>query len=153
MTYEKKIEGKGYKLPSGGKALGAYVLALKVGDMVYLSGVLPKTASDSRYTGKLGKEISIEDGCEAAKVCALNALSAIKDCIGDLEKVKRFVRITGYINSAPGFTEQTQVLDGASEFLVDIFGEKGKHTRLAIGVSELPKNFSMELDFIVQVEP
>jgi len=152
MKYEQKIEEKGYKLPPVAEIMGVYVPAVKAGDMVFLAGVLPEVGDKLLYEGKLGKELTIEDGREAAKLSILNALATIKDCIGDLDKVKRFVRMVGYINSAPGFTGQPKVLNGASEVLVEIFGDKGKHARLAIGVAELPANAPVELEVIVQVE-
>ena len=152
MKYEQRIHECGYMLPSVAEVLGVYVPAVRAGDVLFLAGVIPEVDDELKYKGKLGKELAIKDGREAAKICVLNALSAIKDCIGDLDKVKRFIRVIGYINSAPGFTEQPKVLDGASEFLVEIFGEKGKHARLAIGVAELPVNAPIELEMIVQIE-
>jgi enamine deaminase RidA (YjgF/YER057c/UK114 family) len=104
------------------------------------------------YTGKLGREVTLEQGYEAAKVAALNALSIIKSSLGSLEKVRRVVRLVGYVASAEGFNEQPKVVNGASDLLIQVFGEKGKHSRVAVGVMELPRGAPVEIEMIVQTK-
>ncbi|MFC2024208.1 RidA family protein [Chloroflexota bacterium] len=152
MKYELKIRELGYTLPIVAEAIGVYVSAVKVGSLLFLAGVIPEINGDLKYKGKLGRELSVENGREASRLCVLNSLAAIKHHIGDLDNVKRFVRLVGYVNSAPGFVEQPMVVDGASQLLVDVFGERGRHARLAVGVAELPLGASVELEIIVEVE-
>jgi len=138
-------------LPSPPKSVGAYVPCVRTGNLVITSGMLPMVEGELKYKGKLGKEMSLEQGQEAAKTCILNALAAINDMIGDLGKIKQIVRVNGYVNSATGFTEQPKVLNAVSDLLVQTFGDIGRHTRIAIGVSELPLNAAVELDLTVQI--
>ncbi|MFQ5733695.1 MAG: RidA family protein, partial [Planctomycetaceae bacterium] len=132
--------------------VGFYVPVLRTGNLVVTSGQLPFVGKELVFTGKLGGELHEEDGCNAARICALNALAQIKACIGDLDKVTRIVRVEGNVHSAPGFQGQPHVLNGASEFLVEVFGEKGKHTRTALGISEMPLNAAVQLSLWVEVE-
>lgn len=153
MLVERKIEELGFRLPPAPTPVGIYVPAVRSGNLIFTSGTLPLEEGQLKVKGKIGEEeLSLEDGYRAARLCALNALSAIKDLIGDLDKIKRIIKATGFINSAFGFTEQAKVLNGASEFLKEVFGEKGSHARAAIGASDLPLNAPVELDLIVEVE-
>jgi len=149
---EDKIKELGYDLPETPKPLAAYIPALKTGDYVYTSGQVPIVKGELKFSGKIGSDLSIDDGQKAAIICALNALSAVKGVTGDLEKVERIVKLTVFVNSSDGFTDQPKVANGASEFLGQIFGEKGKHTRSAVGVSELPVNSAVEIEMIVKVK-
>jgi len=150
--YEAKLEQMGVKLPEAAKPLAAYIPAVQVGEYVYTAGQIPLVAGELKYKGKVGKDVSEQEGYDAAKVCAINALSAVKSVIGSLDKVERIVKLTGFVNSAPGFTMQPKVVNGASEFLGEVFGEAGLHARSAVGVSELPIDAAVEVEIIVKVK-
>ncbi|MHA1723188.1 MAG: RidA family protein [Candidatus Baldrarchaeia archaeon] len=152
MSVEKKLESLGLSLPKPPKPVAAYIPAVKTGNVIFISGQIPVVEGKVRYKGKVGQDISVEEGYEAAKICALNALSIIKDIVGSLDKVKRIVRIVGYVNCTEDFEEPHKVVNGASEFLVKIFGEKGRHARLALGSNALPLGAAIELEMIVEVE-
>ena len=149
--FEEKIQQLGINIPEAAKPLAAYIPALQVGNLVMTSGQVPLIDGAIKFQGKVGKDLSEEEGKEAAKICALNCLGAIKSVIGSLDKIKRVVKLTVFVNSAAGFTAQPKVANGASEFLVEIFGEAGKHTRSAVGVSELPLNSAVEIEMIVEL--
>jgi len=152
MKIEQKIENLGYRIPEVSKPLGEHIPAVRVGNLLFVGGKIPLFDGQLKYKGKVGKDLGIEEGYEAAKICALNLLSVIKAELGDLDKVKRIVKITGYINSASGFTEQPKVLNGASELLLEVFGDKGRHARAAIGVSGLALDAPLEVEVIVEVK-
>ena len=152
MDIEDKLASKGLMLPEVAKPLAAYVPAVRSGNYVYTSGQIPLVNGQLKYQGKLGKEISPEDGYEAAKVCALNCLAAIKSVVGDLDRVARIVKVTGFVNSAPGFNAQPKVVNGASELLSEIFDEAGRHARSAVGVSDLPVDAAVEVEVIAEVK-
>lgn len=139
-------------LPVAPAAVGAYVPVTRMGNLVITSGQLPMRGQEILFAGKVGSTVEESEGASAAKICTMNALAQIKAQIGTLDKVVRIIRVEGYVASAPGFTAQPQVLNGASRLLVDIFGEAGKHTRIAVGVSELPLNASVELAIWAEVE-
>ena len=149
--FEEKIHQLGITVPEAAKPLAAYIPALRVGNLVMTSGQVPIADGVLKYQGKVGKDLSEEEGKEAAKLCALNCLGAIKSVIGSLDKIKRVVKLTVFVNSADGFTTQPKVANGASELVVEIFGEAGKHTRSAVGVSELPLNSAVEIEMIVEL--
>ncbi len=151
MKIEEKLNELGFQLPDAPTPLAAYVPALVSGNLVFTAGQVPVSDGKLLYSGKVGKDISAEEGMKAAEICALNCLSVIKKEIGDLEKIKRVVKVTVFVNSANGFTEQPKVANGASELLVNIFGEKGKHVRSAVGVNELPINAPVEIEMIVEI--
>src|SRR3972149_10985585 len=132
---EDKIKELGVTLPQTPKPVAAYIPALQTGNYVYTSGQIPLQDGKLKYTGKIGSEFSLEEGQKAAELCALNGLSAIKSVIGDLDKIDRVIKVTVFVNSAAGFTDQPKVANGASEFLGKVFGEKGKHVRSAVGVN------------------
>jgi len=152
LEIEKRIKSLGLELPEVPKPVASYVPALKSGNYVFTSGQIPFVKGELKYKGKVGKDLTLEEGYECAKMTVLNCLAAIKSVIEDLDRIKQVVRVTGFINSAPGFVEQPKVLNGASDLLVQIFGERGKHSRLAIGVSELPLGAALEIDLIVEIE-
>ncbi len=151
MSYESKLKELGLTLPAPPKPVATYIPAVRVGDLLFLSGVLPSRDGQLIATGKLGQAISIEQGMEAAKVAVLNALAIVRSEVGSLDRVKHIVKMVGHIASAPGFTEQPQVLNGASDLLVSIFGEAGRHARVAVGAAELPRQAPVEIELIVQV--
>ena len=149
---EEKIKELGHTLPETAKPLAAYIPAIKTGELVFTSGQVPFADGELKYSGKIGFDLSIEEGQKAAELCALNGLSAIKSKIGDLNKIEQIVKLTVFVNSADGFTDQAKVANGASEFLGKIFGEAGKHVRSAVGVNELPVNSAVEVEMIVKVK-
>ena len=149
--FEEKIKQMGINVPEVVKPLAAYIPALRVGNLLITSGQVPISAGTLKYMGKVGKDLSEDQGKEAAKLCALNCLSAIKSVIGNLDIINRVVKLTVFVNSAEGFTAQPKVANGASEFIGEIFGEAGKHVRSAVGVSELPLNSAVEIEMMVEV--
>lgn len=151
MGVEDKIRELGFELPECPKPVAAYVPAVKAGEFVYASGQTAIVDGKPVYPGKLGAGVSIEQGYEAARICALRCLAEIKSVIGDLDKVKQIVKVTGYVASGPGFGDQPKVVNGASELLRQIFGTKGEHSRSAIGVAELPGGACVEVEIIAQV--
>lgn len=148
---EKKVQEMGLSIPEAPKPVAAYVPGVKVGDYIYTSGQIPLVAGALKYKGKVGAEVSEADGYEAAKVCVLNCLGVIKSLVGDLDKVEKVVKVVGFVNSAPGFDMQPKVINGASELLGEVFGDKGAHARSAVGVSELPLGATCEVELIVKV--
>ena len=128
-----------------------YVGAVRTGNLIYLSGRLPMREGQVAYKGKLGRDVSAEDGSQAARLAALNVVATLRAEVGDLDRVKRVVKLSGMVASDPEFTEQASVLNGASDVLVEIFGEKGRHARAAFGVAALPMNACVEIDMIVEV--
>lgn len=149
---EEKLKRLGWELPSAPAAVGFYVPVLRTGNLVITSGQLPFVGKEITFAGKLGADLHEQQGFDAARICALNALAQIKACIGDLEKVRRIVRVEGYVHSAPGFQNQPFVLNGASELLVELFGDAGKHTRVALGVNEMPLNAAVQVAVWAEVE-
>jgi len=149
---EEKIKELGYTLPEAAKPLAAYIPAIRAGELVYTSGQVPMVSGELKYKGKIGTDLTLEEGQKAAIICALNGLSAIKGLVGDLNKIEQIIKVTIFVNSASGFTDQPKVANGASEFLGSVFGDAGIHTRSAVGVSELPINSAVEIEMIVKVK-
>lgn len=148
---EQRIEAAGYVLPAVGKPLAAYVPTMRDGDNVYTSGQLPLVDGKLAGTGKVGEAVSVEDAADFARTCVLNALAAIKAEIGDLDKIRQITKVVGFVSSAPDFAEQHVVVNGASEFLGEIFQDNGIHARSAVGVAMLPMNAPVEVEMIVKV--
>lgn len=151
MSYEQKLKQLGLALPAPPKPVANYVPVVRTGDLLFLSGVLPSRDGQLIMTGKLGQNLSIEQGMEAARVAVLNGLSIIRHEAGSLDRVKRIVKMVGHIASAPGFTDQPQVLNGASDLLVSLFGDAGRHARVAVGAVELPRQAPVEIELIVEL--
>lgn len=149
---EEKLNELGLTLPQVAKPLAAYVPALRVGNLVMTSGQVPLVEGVIKYKGKLGKDLTEEDGKKAAEICALNCLAAIKSVAGDLDKINRVVKLVVFVASAEGFVNQPEVANGASELVGKVFGEAGKHTRSAVGVGELPKGSAVEIEMIVELK-
>lgn len=147
VSPEKRIEELGFKLPPPRKPVGNYVSYVRTGNLIFTSG-----QGTDEYRGKLGQDASIEQGYEAARQCMLNLLTVVKQEIGDLSKVKRIVKILGFVNSSSEFTDQPKVLNGASDLLVQVFGEKGKHGRSAVGMAQLPNNNMVEIEMVAEIE-
>jgi enamine deaminase RidA (YjgF/YER057c/UK114 family) len=151
MSPEEKLRELGIELPKAPAPLGSYVPAVRAGNLVFLSGILPLIQGKLPRQGRVGEDISLDEAREDAKTAAINALSVLKSYIGSLDKVKRCIKITGYVASAPDFTEQPKVLNAASDLMFEIFGEAGRHARAAVGVNVLPLNSPVELEFIFEV--
>lgn len=142
-----RLEALGYVLPQPAAAIAAYVPFVVMNNLVYISGQLPMEQGQVAITGHLGAEVDIPTGQRAAKICALNLLAQLQAaCNGDLERVTRCVRIGGFVSSAAGFHDQPKVVNGASEIIEQIFGDKGRHARSAVGVNELPLNAAVEIE-------
>jgi enamine deaminase RidA (YjgF/YER057c/UK114 family) len=148
---EQKIIELGFSLPETAKPLAAYIPAVQTGNLVFTSGQLPMIEGSLAETGKVGGSVSPERAKELATVCALNALAAVKTVIGDLDKIKRIVKVVGFVSSTPEFSGQPGVVNGASEFLRAVFGDKGIHARSAVGVAVLPLDAPVEIELIVEV--
>ena len=151
MPYEAKLKELGIELPQAPKPVATYIPAVRVGDLLFLSGVLPMQNGELAFTGKLGRELNVPQGMEAAKVALLNALAIAKQELGSLDRIARVVKVVGHVASAEGFTDQPQVLNGASDLLVSIFGETGRHARVAVGAAELPRRAAVEIELILAV--
>ena len=152
QTPEENLKAKGIELPVLPHPTANYVNAVRTGNLIYLSGKGPLRKDGSYITGKLVKDLSIEQGYEAARLTAMIQIAVLKDMLGDLSKVKRIVKVLGLVNSSPDFYDQPKVINGYSDLIVEIFGEKGKHARSAIGVVSLPMNIAVEVEMIVEVE-
>ncbi len=148
IDYDKKLKELGIVLAAPSKPVANYVKAVRTGNLLFLAGHGPV----SGYTGKVGKDLSIEQGYEAAKSTGISMLSTLKAELGDLNKVKRIVKVLGMVNCTEAFVDQPKVINGYSDLMVAVFGEMGKHARSAIGVYALPFNFSVEVEMIVEVE-
>ncbi|MGE0469236.1 MAG: hypothetical protein Nkreftii_002075 [Candidatus Nitrospira kreftii] len=151
MSFEQRLNELGLTLPVPPKPVANYLPVVRVDDLLFLSGVLPSRDGQLVMTGKIGHNLSIEQGVEAARVAVLNGLSIIRSTTGSLDQVKQIVKMVGYIASGPGFVDQPQVLNGASDLLVSLFGDAGRHARVAVGAAELPRHAPVEIDLIVQI--
>ena len=152
MSIKEKISSLGLSLPTAAAPVAAYVPAVKSGNLVFTAGQLPVVDGKLLKEGKVGIDITAEEAKELAQLCALNALAAIS-LVADLDQIERVVRVGGFVNCAPGFTAIPGVINGASEFLIKIFGDvNGKHARTAVGVAELPLNAPVEVEVIVQLK-
>ncbi len=151
MIEEKIKELTGYELPVPAKPLAAYVPVQISGNLVFTAGQLPTIEGKLIAEGKVGKDVTVEKAAECARIAALNCLSVIKAEIGNLDKIKKIVKLTVFVNSSDNFNEQPKVANGASELLIGLFGEKGKHARSAVGVNELPINAPVEIEMIVEI--
>jgi enamine deaminase RidA (YjgF/YER057c/UK114 family) len=150
---EDRLKGMGVELPPPPSPMGAYVPAVTTGRLVFVSGQLPRWGDELKYTGKVDAELSLEDAKKAARLAALNAVSVLKAEVGDLDRVKRIVRLQGSVVSSPGFVNQPQVVNAASDVMLEVFGEAGKHARMAVGVAEMPANAGIAVELIAEIEP
>jgi enamine deaminase RidA (YjgF/YER057c/UK114 family) len=150
---EERLAGLGLALPPVAAPVAAYVPAVRTGSYVYTAGQLPLADGKLLATGKVGDGVSAEDAAGLARVCALNALAAAASAAGGLSAITRIVKVTGFVASAPGFTGQPQVVNGASELLTEVFGEAGRHARSAVGVAVLPMDAPVEVELIAEVGP
>ena len=152
MSIESRLKELNITLPEAPKPAGSYVPAVVCDRMVFVAGQLPSLNGGLKYTGRVGTGVGIDDAYEAAELCAISALGVLKAYVGDLDKIEQVVRVGGFVNSADGFTMQPKVINGASDFLVEVFGEKGKHARAAVGVNELPLNAAVEVEMLVYLK-
>lgn len=150
-SVEDRLRDLGYELPIVPQPAGSYVPAVRVGALLFTAGQLPFKDGQLPYTGKVGAEVSVEEAKEAARLCALNALAAVKEEAENLAYVRRVVKVTGYVASAAGFNGQPEVLNGASDLIGAVFGDKGIHARTAVGVSELPLDAAVEIEVVVEL--
>ncbi|MDP4116724.1 MAG: RidA family protein [Bacteroidota bacterium] len=150
--FEEKIKELGFELPEAPKPLASYVPVIKSGNIVYTAGQLPLVKGEIKFPGKLGKEVSDADGKKAAEYSCLNCLSVIKSAAGSLENIKQILKVTVFVNCTAEYTNQPEIANGASDLLVKVFGEKGKHARSAVGVNQLPKGAPVEIEIIAEVE-
>ncbi|MEM9006963.1 MAG: RidA family protein [Cyanobacteria bacterium P01_F01_bin.86] len=149
---EKRLKSLGIELPNPSEPGANYVPYLGVGNLLFLTGQLCHWNGERMYVGKLGSEFDVETGQKAARICGLNLISQLRVALeGDLDRVKQTVRLTGYMNSTPDFYGQSQVMNGASDLFVEVFGESGRHTRVAVGVSALPYNVAVEVEGVFEV--
>ena len=151
MSAAERLAALGLTLPPVTPPVAAYVPAVRTGAYVYVSGQVPVADGKLVATGKVGAEVSAEDAAGMARTSALNAIAAAADAAGGLERIRRIVKVVGFVASAPGFGGQPQVINGASELFIEVFGENGKHARSAIGVAELPLNAPVEVELIAEV--
>lgn len=149
MDPETRLRELGFELPDIPAPAGAYVPATRAGDLIFTAGQLPFEAGELNLKGKVGDAVSVDDARKAARLCALNALAAVAAQAGGLTAISRIVKVTGFVASAPGFDGQPEVLNGASEFLGEVFGDAGLHARSAVGVAELPMNAPVEVELVV----
>jgi enamine deaminase RidA (YjgF/YER057c/UK114 family) len=148
---ETRLRDLGFELPPPPPAAGNYVGAVRVGQLVFVSGHGPVENGKLVYRGKLGQDMDIDTGRKAAELVILNALASLKAEIGDLDRVRRIVKLLGMVNSTPDFAEQPEVINGASDLLTAVFGEKGRHARAAVGFASLPRGIAVEIEMVVEV--
>ena len=152
MDIEKKLKELNIKLPNAPEPVGAYVAFKKIDKLLFISGQLPINLDGKMIKGKIGKDLTLEDGQRAAKLCAINILSQAKKAMnGDLNKIKNCIKITGFVNSTDNFSDQPKVINPASETLSEVFGDKGKHARAAVSTNSLPLGAAVEIDAILEV--
>ena len=149
---ETKLKEKGIVLPEAQKPVANYVNVVRVGNLLFLAGKGPTKPDGSNITGKVGKDLTIEQGYEAARLTAINHLAVLKAELGSLNKVKRIVKVLGMVNCVESFGDQPKVINGYSDLMVEIFGENGKHARSAVGMYALPSNIAVEVEVVVEVE-
>jgi enamine deaminase RidA (YjgF/YER057c/UK114 family) len=152
---EDKILSLGIELPDAPRSAGSYVQVVTTGNLVFVSGQIPvepgSIPMQIKFKGKVGRDISVEEGQKAARLCTINALAQLKSTLGSLDKIRKFIKVSGFVNCDSSFRNHPQVINGASDFIVQLFGEKGRHSRSAIGASSLPLDSAVELEFIVEI--
>lgn len=148
---EAKLQELNITLPTPPQPVANYVNGVRTGNLIFLAGKGPRYADGTEITGKLGQDVTIEQGYEGARLTAINQLAVLKAMLGDLKKVKRIVKVLGMVNSDPSFIDQPKVINGFSDLMVEVFGEKGKHARAAIGVASLPRGQAVEIELVVEV--
>lgn len=152
QTPEQKLNQLGIQLPKIPQAIGSYVDMVQVGNLVFLSGRGPLKTDGTYITGKIGGNLTTEEGYQAARLAALNQLAVLRQTFGNLTRIKRIVKVNGYINTSGDFTEQPAVMNGFSDVLIEVFGEQGRHARTSVGVFTLPKDMAVEVEMIVEIK-
>jgi enamine deaminase RidA (YjgF/YER057c/UK114 family) len=150
MRVEQELERMGFSLPTP-KPVAAYIPAVRTGDLVFTAGQGPTVDGKPKFTGKLGRELTEDQGYQAAQLCVVNCLACVKSLIGDLDKVEQVVKVLGFVACVDGFTRQPWVINGASELLIKLFGDRGKHARSAVGTNQLPLDIPVEVEIVVRV--
>lgn len=151
MKAEAKLAELGLPLPAAPGPIANYVRAVRVGNLLFVSGHGPTRDGKYLFTGKLGKDLTVDDGYKAAQLVCLNCLASVREALGDLDRVKRVVKLLGMVNSAPDFGHQPEVINGASDLLVQLYGDSGRHARSAVGMGALPRNIAVEIEMILEV--
>ena len=149
---EEKLKQINIQLPEISQSLGSYVDVVKTGKLLYLSGKGPRKPDGKYITGKLGKDLTIQQGYEAARIAAINQLAVLKKQVGDLSRIKRIVKVNGFVNSESNFYDQPKVINGFSDLIVAVFGDLGKHARTAVGTNVLPLNMALEVEMVVELK-
>lgn len=152
MKTEKRLQELGITLPPAATPVANYVTTVKTGNLIFTSGHGPGTGDGKIYKSQLGTDAAVEDGYQSAKQVAINLIGTLKHALSDLDRIKRIVKVLGFVNSASTFTDQPAVINGASDLFVEVFGERGKHTRSAIGMSQLPGGIPVEIEMVVEVK-
>ncbi len=152
MDVEQRLRDMGLQIPDVAAPVAAYIPGVRTGNLLFTSGQLPTVKGELKSAGHVGSEVTPEEAYEAARLACLNCLGVIKAELGDLSRVKQVVKVTGFVSSDPDFTGQPQVVNGVSELLVQLFGERGKHARAAVGMASLPLGASVEVEMIVEFE-
>jgi enamine deaminase RidA (YjgF/YER057c/UK114 family) len=152
MKIERKLKELGFELPTPSKPAGNYISSVRVGNLLFVGGNIGRFEGQTlKYSGKVGDTVTVEQAYEMARNCALNHLAKIKAALGDLDLVQRIVKVNGYVNAAPGFKDMAKVVNGESDLLVQLWGERGQHTRAAVGVASLGGDAPVETEIVVQV--
>lgn len=152
QTPESQLDDLGIRLPQAPSPAANYVNVVRTGNLLFLAGKGPTRSDGTVITGKLGRELTTEEGAEAARLVAINHIAVLKAEVGDLSKVRRIVKVLGMVNSVPEFTEHSKVMNGYSDLMFAVFGEKGKHARSSVGMASLPQNIAVEAEVIVEVD-
>ena len=150
---DERLETLGVEIPTPAVPVANYVAWVRTGNLVFTAGQVTVKDGEFLYQGKVGGEVSVDDAKEAAKLCAINIIAQLKQaCDGDLDRVKRIVKLVGFVNGVPEFTDHPTVINGASDFMVEVFGDKGKHARSAVGAGSLPLNVAVEVEAVAEIE-
>lgn len=152
MQIEKRLEELGIVLPAAATPVANYVTTVQTGNLVFTSGHGPGDGEGKIYKSQLGTDAEIEDGYQSARQVGINLIGTLKQALGDLDRVQRIVKVVGFVNSAPSFTDQPAVVNGASDLFVEVFGDRGKHTRSAVGMSQLPGGIPVEIEMVVEID-
>lgn len=152
QTPEERLTALGIELPEASAPVANYVNAVTTGNLVFLAGKGPKRSNGTYITGKVGRDLTVDEGYKAARLTAINQLAVLKAHLGDLSRVKRIVKVLGMVNCEPEFGNQPEVINGFSDLMVEVFGEKGKHARAAVGMGSLPRGIAVEIEMIVEIE-
>lgn len=152
MKIEAKLAELGLELPSAPKPVANYVRIVRTGNLLFASGHGPHRDGKLQFLGKVGADLTVEEGYQAARLVALNCLASVKEALGDLDRVKRVVKLLGMVNCTPEFGQQPEVINGASDLLVELYGDAGRHARSAVGMNALPRGMAVEIEMILEVE-